>query len=160
MFSPTWYILHICTFSDLDLPQIEQQNFQSRVNEIMSKKKQKLWEIQARVDSGKREVHCAKVWAKILDNSFAMFSFLLSKAIMQGKKSVDRDFLWRDFFCMLRKSFCMFCMAVWSKDLRGHPWPTLPQRSGPHGSGGQYWRLTNVTTKKRTWTWYIHINTV
>ena len=44
--------------------QIEQQNFQSRVNEIMSKKKQKLWEIQARVDSGKREVHCAKVWAK------------------------------------------------------------------------------------------------
>lgn len=92
MFSPTWYILHICTFSDLDLPQIEQQNFQSRVNEIMSKKKQKLWEIQARVDSGKREVHCAKVWAKILDNSFAMCSFLLSKAIMQGEKSVDRDF--------------------------------------------------------------------
>ncbi|CAK9050758.1 unnamed protein product [Durusdinium trenchii] len=44
--------------------QIEQQNFQSRVNEIMGKKKQKLWEIQARVDSGKREVHCAKVWAK------------------------------------------------------------------------------------------------
>lgn len=27
--------------------QIEQQNFQNRVNEIMSKKKQKLWEIQA-----------------------------------------------------------------------------------------------------------------
>ncbi len=46
--------------------QIEQQNFQNRVNEIMSKKKQKLWEIQARVDSGKREVHCAKVWAKTL----------------------------------------------------------------------------------------------
>ncbi|CAJ1424545.1 unnamed protein product, partial [Effrenium voratum] len=44
--------------------QIEQQNFQSRVNEILSKKQQKLWEIQARVDSGKREVHCAKVWAK------------------------------------------------------------------------------------------------
>jgi len=58
----------------------------------MSKKKQKLWEIQARVDSGKREVHCAKVWAKILDNSFAMCSFLLSKAILQGEKSVDRDF--------------------------------------------------------------------
>ncbi|CAK0840853.1 unnamed protein product [Prorocentrum cordatum] len=44
--------------------QIEQQNFQSRVREIMDKKQQKLWEIQARVDSGKREVHCAKVWAK------------------------------------------------------------------------------------------------
>lgn len=44
--------------------QIEQQNFQSRVNEVLGKKQQKLWEIQARVDSGKREVHCAKVWAK------------------------------------------------------------------------------------------------
>jgi hypothetical protein len=44
--------------------QIEQQNFQSRVREVMDKKQQKLWEIQARVDSGKREVHCAKVWAK------------------------------------------------------------------------------------------------
>merc|ERR1719343_1355007 len=44
--------------------QIEQQNFQSRINEVLSKKQQKLWEIQARVDSGKREVHCAKVWAK------------------------------------------------------------------------------------------------
>jgi hypothetical protein len=47
-------------------PQIEQQNFENRVKEIVSKKKQKLWEIQARVDSAKREVHCAKVWAKIL----------------------------------------------------------------------------------------------
>lgn len=44
--------------------QIEQQNFENRVKEIVSKKKQKLWEIQARVDSAKREVHCAKVWAK------------------------------------------------------------------------------------------------
>lgn len=44
--------------------QIEQQNFQSRISEILGKKQQKLWEIQARVDSGKREVHCAKVWAK------------------------------------------------------------------------------------------------
>jgi len=44
--------------------QIEQQNFQSRISEVLGKKKQKLWEIQARVDSGKREVHCAKVWAK------------------------------------------------------------------------------------------------
>merc|ERR1712048_394402 len=44
--------------------QIEQQNFQSRINEVLGKKQQKLWEIQARVDSGKREVHCAKVWAK------------------------------------------------------------------------------------------------
>merc|ERR1712232_361755 len=44
--------------------QIEQQNFQARVNEVLGKKQQKLWEIQARVDSGKREVHCAKVWAK------------------------------------------------------------------------------------------------
>ena len=48
------------------LIQIEQQNFENRVKEIVSKKKQKLWEIQARVDSAKREVHCAKVWAKIL----------------------------------------------------------------------------------------------
>jgi len=44
--------------------QIEQQNFQSRISEVLGKKQQKLWEIQARVDSGKREVHCAKVWAK------------------------------------------------------------------------------------------------
>jgi len=44
--------------------QIEQQNFQKRINEVLGKKQQKLWEIQARVDSGKREVHCAKVWAK------------------------------------------------------------------------------------------------
>jgi len=44
--------------------QIEQQNFQARISEVTSKKQQKLWEIQARVDSGKREVHCAKVWAK------------------------------------------------------------------------------------------------
>lgn len=44
--------------------QIEQQNFQARINEVLGKKQQKLWEIQARVDSGKREVHCAKVWAK------------------------------------------------------------------------------------------------
>merc|ERR1719253_3808 len=44
--------------------QIERQNFQSRMGEILGKKQQKLWEIQARVDSGKREVHCAKVWAK------------------------------------------------------------------------------------------------
>eukprot|EP00929_Paragymnodinium_shiwhaense_P017853 TRINITY_DN12766_c0_g2_i1.p1 TRINITY_DN12766_c0_g2~~TRINITY_DN12766_c0_g2_i1.p1 ORF type:complete len:3238 (-),score=874.93 TRINITY_DN12766_c0_g2_i1:313-10026(-) len=44
--------------------QIEQNNFKARSNEILSKKQQKLWEIQARVDSGKREVHCAKVWAK------------------------------------------------------------------------------------------------
>ena len=56
-------------FLTLILTQIEQQNFEQRVKEIMSKKKQKLWEIQARVDSGKREVHCAKVWAKILDRS-------------------------------------------------------------------------------------------
>jgi hypothetical protein len=34
------------------------------VNDVLGKKQQKLWEIQARVDSGKREVHCAKVWAK------------------------------------------------------------------------------------------------
>lgn len=42
--------------------------------EILDKKQSKLWEIQARVDSGKREVHCAKVWAKkfvdTLDNHF------------------------------------------------------------------------------------------
>merc|ERR1740129_2446288 len=44
--------------------QVERQNFRSRVDEILGKKQQKLWEIQARVDSGKREVHCAKVWAK------------------------------------------------------------------------------------------------
>jgi hypothetical protein len=44
--------------------QIEQQNFEARMNEILGKKQQKLWEIQARVDKGKREVHCAKVWAK------------------------------------------------------------------------------------------------
>merc|ERR1719203_1323516 len=54
--------------------QIEQQNFQSRISEVLGKKQQKLWEIQARVDSGKREVHCAKVWAKTfvdtLDNHF------------------------------------------------------------------------------------------
>ena len=92
MFSSTSYILHFCRFSDLDLAQIEQQNFQSRVNEIMSKKKQKLWEIQARVDSGKREVHCAKVWAKILDNSFAMFSFLLGNAIARRGKKVSHEF--------------------------------------------------------------------
>ena len=30
------------------------------MDEILGKKQQKLWEIQARVDSGKREVHCAK----------------------------------------------------------------------------------------------------
>mmetsp|Transcript_74985 Transcript_74985/g.129936 ORF Transcript_74985/g.129936 Transcript_74985/m.129936 type:complete len:780 (-) Transcript_74985:46-2385(-) len=44
--------------------QIEQQNFEKRMGEVLGKKQQKLWEIQARVDSGKREVHCAKVWAK------------------------------------------------------------------------------------------------
>ena len=57
--------------------QIEQQNFQSRVNEIMGKKKQKLWEIQARVDSGKREVHCAKVWAKMLSFKCSRMHLLL-----------------------------------------------------------------------------------
>merc|ERR1712176_396361 len=49
--------------------QIEQQNFQARVNDVLGKKQQKLWEIQARVDSGKREVHCAKVWAKTFVDS-------------------------------------------------------------------------------------------
>lgn len=64
-------------------PQIEQQNFENRVKEIVSKKKQKLWEIQARVDSAKREVHCAKVWAKILGDGNR-----------QQLDSIHNTFLW------------------------------------------------------------------
>merc|ERR1740138_1962670 len=72
--------------------QIEQQNFQARINEVLGKKQQKLWEIQARVDSGKREVHCAKVWAKTfvdtLDKNFRNAVGRMAQEIVSHMSSI------------------------------------------------------------------------
>merc|ERR1719316_547140 len=43
---------------------VEQQSFERRLADVQEKKQQKLWEIQAAIDDGKREVHMAKVWVK------------------------------------------------------------------------------------------------
>lgn len=39
------------------------KNLEERLQDVNAKRQQKLWDIYAKIDRGKRDVHCAKRWA-------------------------------------------------------------------------------------------------
>jgi len=72
--------------------QYEMNRFKQRLAEVEDKKMQKLWELQANVDGAKREVHCAKVWAKklydALNKEFKLTARKLSKEIVDKIQTI------------------------------------------------------------------------
>eukprot|EP00397_Hematodinium_sp_SG-2012_P000078 GEMP01000078.1.p1 GENE.GEMP01000078.1~~GEMP01000078.1.p1 ORF type:complete len:2844 (+),score=731.29 GEMP01000078.1:354-8534(+) len=72
--------------------QWEQNRFEQRLAEVEDKKMQKLWELQANLDQAKREVHCAKVWAKKLydglNKEFKLTARRMSKEIVSKIQNI------------------------------------------------------------------------